>query len=114
MPCEPEPWPHVCEYSLLTRQNSSECGRMSPPMANTSNVASLILFFVGVALCFWRVPRADRKHVILCIAAGVLWCSLPIFEPSMRRSGYGLVVASFLIIGLTQPLRRRAETQLPR
>ena len=83
-------------------------------MANTPAVAPLILFFVGVALCFWRVPQADRKHVMLCIAAGLLWCTLPIFEPSMRRSGYGLVVVLFLIIGLTQPLRGRAKSQLPR
>jgi hypothetical protein len=27
----------------------------------------------------------------------------------MRRSGYTLVVAMFLIIGLTQPLRRRLQ-----
>jgi hypothetical protein len=63
----------------------------------------LVLFFVGVAICFWRVPQADRKHVILCIAAGVLWATLPIFEPSMRTFGYGLVATSFLIIGLAQP-----------
>jgi hypothetical protein len=39
----------------------------------------------------------------------VIWCSLPLFEPSMRRSGYALVVATFLVTGLTQPLRRRLQ-----
>jgi hypothetical protein len=83
-------------------------------MANSPNIITLILFFVGMALCFWRVPQADRKHVILCLVAGVLWPILPIFEPSMRRGGYGVVVTLWLIIGLTQPLRRRAELQFPR
>jgi hypothetical protein len=82
-------------------------------MANSPSIAPLILFFVGLALCFWRTPQGDRWHVILCIAAGILWCTLPIFEPSMRRSGYGMTVALFLIIGLTQPLRRRAESRFP-
>jgi hypothetical protein len=81
-------------------------------MASSPNITPSILFFVGVAVCVWRIPQADRWHVILCIAAGLLWCSLPIFEPSMRSSGYALVVTAFLIIGLTQPLRRRAKSPL--
>ena len=78
-------------------------------MPTAPSVVALILFFVAIALCFWRVPQADRLHVTLCIIAGGVWCSLPIFEPSMRRSGYALVVATFLVCGLTQPLRRQAE-----
>ena len=73
------------------------------------NVAPLVLFFVGVALCMWRVPQADRPHLLLCGGAGILWAILPVFEPSMRTVGYAFIVSSFLVIGLTQPLRRRAR-----
>jgi hypothetical protein len=66
-------------------------------MANLPSVLPLVLFFVGIVLCFWRLPHADRKHVALCLVAGVLWATLPIFEPSMRRSGYALAVGTFLV-----------------
>ena len=78
-------------------------------MPGSPSVIPLLLFFVGLALCFWRIPQADRWHVILCMIAGVRWFTLPIFEPTMRRSGYPLVVTSFLIFGLSQRLRRRAD-----
>jgi hypothetical protein len=78
-------------------------------MATAPSIVPLMLFFVAVVICFWRSPQADRLHVALCVIASGIWCSLPVFESSMRRSGYALVVASFLVIGLTQPLRRRAE-----
>jgi hypothetical protein len=83
-------------------------------MANSSNVVPLILFFIGTGLCLWRAPQADRWHAILCVLAGVFWGVLPIFDAPMRSSGYALVVASFLIVGLTQPMRRRAGSTLPR
>jgi hypothetical protein len=95
---------------VLESASSKDGKKVSHP----PNIVPLVLFFVGVALCFCRMPQADRKHVILCLMAGVLWATLPIFEPSMRTFGYGLVVTSFLITGLTQPHRRRAESQLPR
>jgi hypothetical protein len=65
-----------------------------------------ILFFVALAICFWRTPQADRLHVMLCLVAGSIWAALPVFEPSMRRSGYALVVTGFLMTALLQPLRR--------
>lgn len=68
----------------------------------------LVLFFVALAICFWRMPQADRLHIKLCLLAGAIWATLPVFEPSMRRSGYALVVATFLVTGLLQPLRRSA------
>jgi hypothetical protein len=77
-------------------------------MANILNVLPLVLFFVGLVLCFWRLPHADRRHVILCLLAGVLWATLPIFELSMRRSGYAITVGTFLVFSLSQALRRRA------
>src|SRR5207249_3674498 len=89
----------------------SEC---RAKMASPPNIVPLVLFFVGVALCFWRVPRADRRQVLMCLAAGVLWATLPVCEPSMRTSGYGLAVALFLLIGLTQPPRRRGGSRFPR
>jgi hypothetical protein len=76
------------------------------------NLTALILFFAAVALCLWRIPQADRWHVVLCVAAGVIWCVLPMFEPSMRRSGYALVVTGFMVLSLTQPFRRRTSKTL--
>jgi hypothetical protein len=58
-------------------------------------------------ICAQRVPQADRKHVILCLMAGVLWAILPIFDPSTRTLGYGFVVVLFLI-GLN--VQRRTQT----
>ena len=75
-------------------------------MATPPAIVPLILFFVALAVCFWRTPQADRLHVKLCLLAGAIWAGLPLFEPSMRRSGYALVVASFLVTALLQPLRR--------
>ena len=39
---------------------------------DTQQVVTLFLFFLGVALCFWRWPQADRWHVVLCIVAAGL------------------------------------------
>jgi hypothetical protein len=74
-----------------------------------ANLATLVLFFVGVAMCMWRAPQADRTHLLLCGAAGVLWAMLPLVEPSMRTVGYAFIVSSFLVIGLTQPLCHRQQ-----
>ena len=73
------------------------------------NLIALVLFFVALAICFWRMPQADRRHLALCVAAGLIWCALPLFEPSMRQSGYALVVSGFLVLGLSQLFRRRAS-----
>ena len=78
-------------------------------VATSASIVPVILFFVAVVICFWRAPQADRLHVALCLTAGVVWGSLPLFEPSMRRSGYALIVTMFLAVGLTQPLRRRLQ-----
>jgi hypothetical protein len=78
-------------------------------MPSQPSVTALFLFFIALGACLWRAPMADRRHVALSIIAGVVWCSLPIFEPSMRRWGYAFVVASFLMTALTQPLRRRFQ-----
>jgi hypothetical protein len=71
------------------------------------SLVPLIVFFAALGLCFWRANRPDRSHTILCVLAAVIWAALPIFEPSMRRSGYALIVLMFLVTGFTQPLRHR-------
>jgi len=77
--------------------------------ADTHQVITLFVFFFGVALSMWRWPQADRWHVMLCVIAVVLWCGLPWFEPSMRTTDYGFIVANFLIIGLSRTFRRRVD-----
>ena len=103
----------VSQIEMLSRPDRIVTGS-AQDMANPHNVTTLIAFFVGVVLCFWRVPQADRKHVILCFVAATLWAILPLFDPSTRTLGYGLVVVLFLIISLSQPHRRRAESRFPR
>jgi hypothetical protein len=66
----------------------------------TPSIVPLTLFFIAVAVCFWRAPQAGRTHLLLCVIAGAIWSVLPIFEPSMRTSSYVLVVATFLLCGL--------------
>ena len=70
-------------------------------------IVTLVIFFLGLALCMWRAPRADRWHVVLCGAASVLWCSLLAFEPRTRTPGYGFVVVTLLTIGFSQSINRR-------
>ena len=69
--------------------------------ADTNHVATWFVFFFGVALCMWRLPHADRWHVVLCGIAAVLWCGLLLFEPRTRTPGYGFIVINFLIIALS-------------
>jgi hypothetical protein len=66
----------------------------------TPNIVPLTFFFIALAVCFWRAPRADRTHLVLCVIASGIWSILPIFEPSMRSSGYALIVGTFLLCGL--------------
>ena len=83
-------------------------------MAETPHVSTLVVFFLGVALCLWRAPQADRRHVILCLIAAGLWCVLLIVDPGTRKPGFGFTTATFLFIGLSQPFRRRAESRFHR
>jgi hypothetical protein len=91
------------------RQESiQECEKLRNEMPEAPNAITLVVFFLGVALCMWRLPRADRSHVVLCSIAGLLWCKLPLFDPSTRSLGYPFVVATFLGIGLSQRFRKEA------
>jgi drug/metabolite transporter (DMT)-like permease len=74
---------------------------------DTHQLVTLFVFFFGVALCFWRVPQADRWHVVLCVVAAAFWCGLLLFEPRTRTAGYGFVVITFLVCGLSQSFQRR-------
>jgi len=74
-------------------------------------VFTLFVFFLGVALCFVRWPQADRRHVVLCFIAAGLWVSCLLMEPRTRTLGFGFIVVSFLIIGLSRPYQQRRESQ---
>jgi drug/metabolite transporter (DMT)-like permease len=71
-------------------------------------VVTLFLFFLGIALCMWRTPRGDRWHVALCLSAAVIWSGVALFEPRTRTLGFGVVVGSFLALGLFKALQGRA------
>jgi len=74
---------------------------------DTQQVVTLFVFFLGVALCFWRWPQADRGHVVLCIVAAGLWAGCLLLEPRMRTLGFLMIVSNFLIIALVRPLERQ-------
>ena len=76
---------------------------------DTHQIVTLFVFFFGVALCMWRLPHPDRWHVVLCVIAAALWGGILLFEPRTRTSGFGLIVGSFLVIGLSQAFRHRAD-----
>ena len=77
--------------------------------ADTTQLITLFVFFFGVALCMWRLPQADRWHVILCGIAATLWGGLLLFEPRTRTPGYGFIVINFLIIAISA--RARSDLQ---
>ena len=76
---------------------------------DTQQVVTLFLFFLGVALCFWRWPQADRWHVVLCIVAAGLWAGCLLLEPRTRTLGFLMIVSNFLIIALARPFQRRLD-----
>jgi len=69
-------------------------------------IATLFMFFLGVACCFLRWPQGDRWHVALCIVAAALWTGCLLLEPRTRTFMFGFIVLSFLSIGLSRPLNR--------
>ena len=72
-------------------------------------VATLFAFFLGVALCMWRWPRADRWHYALSAVAAVLWTGLLILDPRVRTPGFALIVGGFMTIALSAGWRARFE-----
>jgi Na+/H+ antiporter NhaD/arsenite permease-like protein len=77
--------------------------------ADASQLATVFVFFVGVALCFWRIPQADRWHLALCGVAAALWGGLLLFEPRTRTPGYGFATVTFLICALSRRQDARKE-----
>ena len=77
--------------------------------ADFHQIATLFVFFFGVALCMWRWPQGDRWHVVLCVIAAELWCGLLVFEPRTRTPGFGFIVINFLIIGVSRPFQRHFD-----
>ena len=74
--------------------------------ADIHQIITLFVFFLGVALCFWRFPHADRWHVGLCLVAAGLWVGLLFFEPQTRTVIFGVSTVMWLVTALTQPFRR--------
>ncbi len=65
----------------------------------------LFVFFLGVGLCFWRIPQADRWHVILCFIAAAIWGSLLWRVPSLRTLPFVVSALTFFGIGVLQPFQ---------
>ena len=76
-------------------------------------IITLCVFFLGVALCFWRFPQADRWHVSLCFIAAGLWGGLLFFEPRTRTVMFGVCTVMWLATALSQPFRRRNAQPRP-
>jgi hypothetical protein len=80
--------------------------------ADTPQIVTLFLFFIGVGLCMWRAPQADRWHAVLCTIAGMLWCIPPLLDPRARTARYASVAATLLIIGLLRSWQRRRQLRI--
>lgn len=78
---------------------------------DTRVLTTLLVYFLALALCFWRLPQADRWHIALCAVAAILWTAIPVFNPQTRTLMYGLGVLAFLMTSLSQPIRRRVESR---
>ena len=73
-------------------------------MTHSADVTTLFVYFLGVALCFWRSPsnRGDRGHLTLCLTAALLWGGLLLFNPATRKPHFALTTGAFLMISLLQ------------
>jgi hypothetical protein len=69
-------------------------------------IATLFMFFIGVACCFVRWPQADRWHLGLTVVAAALWAGCLVLEPRTRTLMFGLIVLGFLSIAVSRPLKR--------
>ena len=75
-------------------------------MAIDVQIATLFMFFPGVACCFLRWPQADRWHIALTLVGATLWAGCLIVEPRTRTLMFGFIVLSFLGLALSRPLTR--------
>ena len=60
----------------------------------------LVVFFVGVGLCMWRAPQADKWHLVLCFIAAALWGGLLWFVPSLRILPFVVSALAFFGLGI--------------
>ena len=68
---------------------------------------TLFVFFLAVALCFFRAPQGDRWHVL---RGPSLPCFVVRWPPAFPHCGRGrtpCAAGSFLILGLFQVARQR-------
>jgi hypothetical protein len=75
-------------------------------MSLDTQMIALILFFSGVGMTMWRVPQADRWHLVLCVAALGLWVTLAVLLPPLRTPGYLVTASGFVAFGLLRYLGR--------
>jgi hypothetical protein len=70
-------------------------------------LTTLLMFFLGVALCFVRAPKGDRWHAVLCAGAVALWLGVLLIDPRARTAMFALITGGFLIASL------RISSQVP-
>ena len=81
--------------------------------ADTQQIITLFVFFLGVVLCFWRFPQGDRLHIGSCFVAAGLWCGVLFFEPRARTVMFGVTTVTWLITALSRPFRRHRDSVHP-
>ena len=82
------------------------------PVDPNTQLTVLFVFFLGVALCFWRAPQADRWHVVLCFIAAAIWGSLLWLVPSLRTWPFIFSALIFFLIGVLQQFIRPLQSSL--
>jgi hypothetical protein len=74
-------------------------------MTNTPEmIFTLLVYFLGLGLCFWRWPQGDGRHVVNCLLAASLWGGLLLLVPATRVAPFA-INATFLAIALSRPFQ---------
>ena len=82
------------------------------PVATNTQLIVLFAYFLGIVLCLWRLPQADRWHLTLCFVAATIWGSLLWLVPNLRTWPFVSSTLIFFVTGLSQPFHRRLRSRL--
>ena len=69
------------------------------------DLVPLVLWLGALTLLGWRWPNGDRFHRPACVISLIIWCALPMWEPTMRTVWYfGMTTVAFSCGFFRRPL----------
>lgn len=63
------------------------------------DLGTLVCWLAGLTLMVWRSPGGTR---LPCVVGALVWCALPLWEPSLRTAWHFGLTAAFLAGGLAR------------